>query len=61
MSRSALVSTPSATVCKPMSLHTLVIEATSFCFTVCRSTPRISVMSSLTMSGSSRAKLESPA
>ena len=60
-SRSSTFSTPSPTTIMPMSLQSAVIERMSFCLVDCLWTSRTSVMSSLTISGSSSAKLVSPA
>ena len=61
MSRSAGVSMPSATSWMPSSVHSAMIERTSFCFTGELSMPRTSDMSTFTTSGSSCAKLVRPA
>ena len=52
---------PSATSWMPSSVHSAMIDRTSFCLTGELSMPRTSDMSTLTTSGSSCAKLVSPA
>ena len=52
---------PSAIISMPSSRHRMMIDPSSFCFIGERSMPRIRDMSTFTTSGSSCAKLVSPA